>query len=119
VLGNMNIQGRSVRLASEEEGEEAAYTQYDRLTAGQQPIEDNAPVVAILERLFGNHRSKLATVKMCFRTVPPGLKCRNVEANHGRKHRKGGDEMGSPLWPTTGIIRVLAEYSRSFPAWKA
>ena len=56
----VNLNKRPVRLASEEEGEEAAYIQYDKLMAGQQPIRDNAPVVAILERFLEHHQTKSA-----------------------------------------------------------
>jgi hypothetical protein len=58
----VDIHGRPVRLASEEEGEEAAYTQYDKLMAGQQPIKDHAyaPVVAILKCSLDYHQSKSA-----------------------------------------------------------
>ena len=33
-----NLNGKPTRLASEEEGEEAAYAKYDALMAGRQPI---------------------------------------------------------------------------------
>jgi hypothetical protein len=36
-------------LASKEQGKEAAYTQYDKLMAGRQPIKDNAQLPLVLK----------------------------------------------------------------------
>ena len=48
----VNLNGKTTRLASEEEGEEAAYTQYDKLMAGRQPIKDGSPVAGLFERFL-------------------------------------------------------------------
>ena len=56
----VNIHGRPIRLASEAEGEEAAYTQYDKLMAGSQPIAHDTPVVDLLDRFLEHHQSESA-----------------------------------------------------------
>ena len=56
----VNLNGRPKRLASEEEGEEAAYREYDALMAGRQPIKDDTPVVAVLDRFLDYHKAKSA-----------------------------------------------------------
>jgi hypothetical protein len=38
----VNLNGKATRLASEEEGEQAACTKYHKLMAGRQPVGDNA-----------------------------------------------------------------------------
>ena len=47
-----------VRLATEEEGEEAAYAKYDALMAGKQPVTDDCLVIALLERFLEHKKSK-------------------------------------------------------------
>ena len=47
---HVNLNGRPMRLASKAEGEEAAYTQYDKLMAGRQPVADDSPVVGWLSQ---------------------------------------------------------------------
>lgn len=56
----VNLNGRPVRLASEEEGEQVAWDRYYQLMAGKQPIADNNPVAAILDRFLDHHKTKSA-----------------------------------------------------------
>ena len=48
----VNLNGKTTRLASEEEGEEAAYKEYDVLMAGRQPIKNDSPVVGLIDRFL-------------------------------------------------------------------
>ena len=54
------------RLATEAEGEEAAYREYDKLMAGRQPIKDDYPVVRLLERFLDHHKAKSAAATFKF-----------------------------------------------------
>jgi len=56
----VNLNGKTTRLASEAEGEEAAYIQYDKLMAGRQPIAEGGPVEGLFERFLEYHKSKSA-----------------------------------------------------------
>jgi hypothetical protein len=55
-----NANGRPVRLATEEEGEEAAWTKYDNLMASRQPIRQDCPVAGLLDRFLEHHKAKSA-----------------------------------------------------------
>jgi hypothetical protein len=45
----LNLNGKTIRLASEEEGEQAAYTEYDALMFNRQPTRHDSPVVVLLD----------------------------------------------------------------------
>ena len=55
-----NVNGRPVRLATEEEGEKAAWDKYHKLMAGRQPVADDDPVVTLLDRFLDHHKNKSA-----------------------------------------------------------
>jgi integrase/recombinase XerC len=62
----VNLNGRPRRLASEAEGEEAAYTKYDKLMAGRQPVAHDDPVGGLLDRFLEHHKSKSADATFQF-----------------------------------------------------
>jgi hypothetical protein len=57
-----NVNGRPVRLASEADGEQAAYKEYDRLMAGRQPIRNDSPVVGLLERFLERFQKRYSAI---------------------------------------------------------
>jgi len=58
----VNLNGRPKRLASEIEGEEVAYKQYDKLMVGRQPVANDDPVVGLLDRALGYHKTNTRSI---------------------------------------------------------
>jgi integrase/recombinase XerC len=57
---NIGPNKNSVRLASEEDGEQAAWDKYHDLMAGRQPLTDNSTVGSVLDRFAGHCQRNLA-----------------------------------------------------------
>ncbi|MGD0652742.1 MAG: tyrosine-type recombinase/integrase [Thermoguttaceae bacterium] len=62
----VNLNGRPKRLATEDQGEKAAWDHYDKIMAGRQPVKHDGPVVDLLDRFLDHHKSKSADATFQF-----------------------------------------------------
>ena len=62
----VNLNGQTIRLATEAEGETVAYEKYDARMAGKQPMTDGSAVCALLDRFLEHHESKSAAATFQF-----------------------------------------------------
>ena len=131
----VNLNGRQIRLASEAEGEAAAYAQYYPLMAGRQPLDSNCRVAELVARFNDHHKAESALRTQIFYAKPlasfvefvgPNKRVCDLKAHHvtewiercrntaKRGRRVGTDENGKGKYITADTDHCIGvNYKRN------